>query len=378
MNQWHDMLVSRDSEALIPLLKENPNETIENLLATIDHSFPEQERIELLNWLATVSFTNELCETVIPFLEKALTHDETHSDTLFNLATVLNAFGEWELALHYAERIQPVDEEVQNLLTLLQRQKIDAYGVQNVDQDQVEYTGERIVINKKVKESIGHILEEHLKRYELACHFVKDKFVLDAACGTGYGSKMLAQAGARSVVGLDISYDSIKHAIPLYSDHNVSFVQGDIHQLPFEDETFDVVVSFETIEHIPDGSLWFKEASRVLKKGGLFIVSTPNRRNSAPGTYIEEAPKNPYHCFEYNIVEFLGEMVAHFDLIGFFGQTFINDHVRPEHLILRMMNHLDVHRMPKIYTHGLKHELVPMHMVKNAEPAYVVGIGRKR
>jgi 2-polyprenyl-3-methyl-5-hydroxy-6-metoxy-1,4-benzoquinol methylase len=117
----------------------------------------------------------------------------------------------------------------------------------------------------------------HLDRYKFASNFVNEKNVLDAACGTGYGSNLLYRAGnAKNVVGLDNEIAAVKYAQEKYSAKNVHFVNGSITKLPFADNSFDVVVSFETIEHVNEENELLSETWRMLRKNGTFILSTPN------------------------------------------------------------------------------------------------------
>lgn len=164
---------------------------------------------------------------------------------------------------------------------------------------ELEWTGERVVPTKTPYVTY----QEHVNRYVFASKFIKDKIVLDVACGTGYGSKYLLRKGARKVVGLDISIDAIKYAKEQYNINNegLSFVCGNAIDLPFPDNYFDVIVSFETIEHLKEYRKFLLECKRVLKDGGLFICSTPNKRVSSPHT---EKPKNPFHVKEFYPEEF--------------------------------------------------------------------------
>lgn len=159
------------------------------------------------------------------------------------------------------------------------------------------------------------VMQEHLDRYKFALDYVKGKKVLDCASGAGYGSYMLAQT-AYDVIGVDISQDAIDYAKNHYQAYNLEFFCHDACNLPFDDSTFDVITSFETLEHIKEYQCFIKECKRVLRPHGLLIISTPNRVVSA----ILKNEYNQYHLFEMNVVEFSESLFKEFSLIELFGQ----------------------------------------------------------
>ncbi|WP_153070309.1 class I SAM-dependent methyltransferase, partial [Escherichia coli] len=113
----------------------------------------------------------------------------------------------------------------------------------DVQTNDLEFTGERFM-----PEVAGQIAFEHLHRYHFASRFCQGKRVLDVACGEGYGSRILSNA-ASSVVGVDISAEAVAHAQGKYARGSLEFVEASAASLPLPDDSFDVVVSFETIEH---------------------------------------------------------------------------------------------------------------------------------
>ncbi|MEP6942306.1 MAG: methyltransferase domain-containing protein [Betaproteobacteria bacterium] len=135
------------------------------------------------------------------------------------------------------------------------------------------FTGERFIPT-----CAGEIAYEHWHRYAFAKGMVDGKRVLDAACGEGYGSALLAHTAA-SVVGVDIDAATIAHARTRYRDTRLSFVEGSCTALPLPDGAVDVVVSFETIEHLPeaDQPAMLAEFARVLAPDGVLVISSPNR-----------------------------------------------------------------------------------------------------
>jgi len=167
--------------------------------------------------------------------------------------------------------------------------------------------------------------EAHLARYRYACAFVRGKDVLDLACGTGYGSFMLAEAGARSVLGIDLSEEAISHAIAKYSAPSLRYTRGNAQALDsLPSSSIDIVVSFETIEHLPEPSKYALEVWRVLRDEGLYIVSTPDRRLSSPRYPLRRRPDNPWHLHEFTGPDFQAFLVgAGFEVVDVHGQAFV-------------------------------------------------------
>ena len=116
----------------------------------------------------------------------------------------------------------------------------------------------------------------HLARYEFAAPYCQDKAVLDGACGTGYGSGIVGGV-ARKVVGIDFSAEAIDYANRTYGGDHVSFQRSFVESTPFPDGTFDVVLSFETVEHTLCPESHMMEVVRLLKAdSGVAILSVPN------------------------------------------------------------------------------------------------------
>ena len=155
----------------------------------------------------------------------------------------------------------------------------------------LEATGERVIPELQREELV---FAEHVARYRFAAQLAAGKRILDAACGEGYGSVMLRDAGAESIVGLDIDRTVVEHA---RCRHGLEVVEGDVRELPFDDASFDLLVSFETIEHISEPWKAIAEFRRVLTDEGQLVISTPNRDE-----YLIE---NEYHSLELTPDEFL-------------------------------------------------------------------------
>ncbi len=145
---------------------------------------------------------------------------------------------------------------------------------------------------------------EHMVRYLFASRFVAGKTVLDVASGVGYGSDMLKAAGAAQVIGVDRSSDAVAYGATHHATSQPDYLLASAGELPLLDGQFDVVVSFETIEHVPDHHRFLTEVKRVLHPDGLFLVSTPNK-----GIYIEG---NPFHTKEFTFTEFEGLLDSFF------------------------------------------------------------------
>jgi SAM-dependent methyltransferase len=156
------------------------------------------------------------------------------------------------------------------------------------------FTGERLTTAVG-----GQVQIEHYHRYLFARSLVTGLDVVDVASGEGYGSALLAQV-ARTVVGVEWSGETARTAAVNFCRPNLYFTQGDARALPLADACADAVVSFETIEHFDRQSDFVKEVVRVLRPGGRFIVSTPDRDIYSPAN----TAANPYHVHELSGVEF--------------------------------------------------------------------------
>jgi O-antigen biosynthesis protein len=178
----------------------------------------------------------------------------------------------------------------------------------------MEFTGERYIGSL----SSAQISYEHRHRYLFASEFVRNKNVLDVASGEGYGTSLLAQT-AEKVIGVDISQDAILWSGKTYPAKNLSFIEGSCTKIPIEGEfVFDVVVSFETIEHINAGDqiLFLKEIKRLLKPDGILIISTPNKKIYSD----KDNYKNEFHLKEFYRDEFGKFLKKYFSKVFISGQ----------------------------------------------------------
>lgn len=177
----------------------------------------------------------------------------------------------------------------------------------------MEFTGERFVPSEQ-----GQIRLEHYHRYAMAKDIVRSKRVLDVACGEGFGTSLLADV-AYSATGVDISDEAIRHASTKYLKPNLVFQQGSAAALNFPDQSFDVVVSFETLEHLAEQDQMLAEIRRVLTVDGLLLISTPNRP-----IYSEESGEhNSFHVKELDFAELDALLKSHFQRTEYFGQRLV-------------------------------------------------------
>ena len=133
------------------------------------------------------------------------------------------------------------------------------------------FTGERYT--PEVRGAIGY---EHWHRYAAVAPLASGLRVLDAACGEGYGSYLIARTAAH-VTAVDIDAATVEHARARYRLANVQYVQGSVTALPLSDGSVDLVVSFETIEHLAEQREMLAEFRRVLAPSGALVLSSPNR-----------------------------------------------------------------------------------------------------
>ena len=149
-----------------------------------------------------------------------------------------------------------------------------------------EFTGERVIPGQVDAD----LLNEHMARYAFAARLSRRKQVLDAGCGSGYGSAELAR-GAAGVLGIDYSADAIEYARAAYALPNLRFEQADCAALPAADGSIDLVVAFEVIEHLENWRVFLREARRVLAPGGQEPLKKPWRAFSFMAREV---------CFEFS------------------------------------------------------------------------------
>lgn len=174
----------------------------------------------------------------------------------------------------------------------------------------IEFTGERFVPGVT-----GEMELEHIHRYLFAVNACRDKRVLDIASGEGFGSFILAQC-AQKVTGVDVDEEVVNNANNIYGSSHLKFLVGSCQKIPLADATVDVVVSFETLEHILEHDDFLKEIKRVLCPDGILIMSTPDTNIYSNGQPTE----NPYHLKELTLAEYESLIKIYFKNAHIFGQ----------------------------------------------------------
>lgn len=157
-----------------------------------------------------------------------------------------------------------------------------------------------------------------------AIPYITGKKVLDVGCGHGYGTAEMAKHAA-DMTGADYSQPTVEANNARYAKAfpNLRFVQNKVPPLNFADESFDVVTSFQFIEHLETRSEFIKEAHRVLKTGGTLLLSTPNVKRSLA--------RNPFHVHEYTFDEMkseIGRVFKSFELMGLAGNEKVEEYYR--------------------------------------------------
>lgn len=162
--------------------------------------------------------------------------------------------------------------------------------------------------------SYGNMLDQ--ERYISVINRVKGLNVLDCACGVGWGSYLIANANAKHVTALDLSSEAIESAKKYYSHQNIKYVNSDIYNIEFKNK-FDLITSFETIEHVEDPIKFLKFLYKYSHENTTLFLSTPN--GSLFKSYIK--PENPYHVNEYKkneLIDFFN--VSGWEVINYLGQ----------------------------------------------------------
>jgi len=181
----------------------------------------------------------------------------------------------------------------------------------DINQIDINNTGERILLDKESPLMIAR----HFCAYKFAKDSVQDKEVLDIGCGEGYGADYLANY-AKSVQGIDYDQGVIAYAKNKYKKNNLNFAVLDIKNLDSIGKQFDIVCSFQNIEHIKETDKLLNNICKLLTENGVFICSTCNMKDASPG---RSTPFNRFHVKEYLIDEFKWMLRQHFSQVDIFG-----------------------------------------------------------
>lgn len=162
-----------------------------------------------------------------------------------------------------------------------------------------EPTTERLIVENFQYDQESYLIYlMHVATYKYSLNYVAGKKVLDYGCGSGYGTALISDACAH-ITGIDISAEAIVHAKSHFSAENLSFLQIEQVEkapLPFPDASFDVVLSFQVIEHVADVPAYLQEIYRVLSPGGYVLIATPDRSSRL---FFFQKPWNMWHLREY-------------------------------------------------------------------------------
>lgn len=172
------------------------------------------------------------------------------------------------------------------------------------------------VIEPEDAQGIEEVFEyyRHLYPYDFVTRRVSpESSVLEVGCGTGYGAQFLSRS-IKNVTATDVSDKAVQYVRTRYP--SVTCVQAHGTSLPFESERFDVLVSFQVIEHVQDVDAYLAEAHRILRPGGRFFLTTPNRRLRL---LPFEKPWNSYHVREYRDSELGGLLQSFFQKVDLQG-----------------------------------------------------------
>lgn len=249
-------------------------------------------------------------------------------------------------------------------------------------------TGERLVYSKEIQ-TLSQT--QHIARYEFAAKLVRGARVLDVACGSGYGAEiLLKKGGANSVVGVDIDHQAVKFSSDTYRQRGLSFIVGSAEKLNFDDNAFDVVVSFETIEHLSDHHSYLEEVKRVLVDNGMYIMSTPDKSNYK---VYNLGAKNKFHISELSRIEITDLLNTYFNSVKFYGQVPFENRLwtlvskfKPVNIIVNILGISTLYTiyqkltflpgLSSFYNQVSAQVNVPISLLDNKEYVYILAVAR--
>lgn len=173
-------------------------------------------------------------------------------------------------------------------------------------------TSERHIINSEFQNEAEYYIHlVHIATYEFALKYVKGKRVLDYGSGSGYGSKILSSM-ADHVIGVDISKEAVDYANNKHTSNNLIFK----HVSEISNEKFDIITSFQVIEHVSNDFEYIKKLSSLLKTDGYILISTPDKKDRL-FNYIQN-PWNIYHLKEYSKISLNNLLIKYFNKVTIF------------------------------------------------------------
>ena len=176
-----------------------------------------------------------------------------------------------------------------------------------------EHTGERVC-----PDFPDENFRNHLRVYEFAVQFAPGRRVLDVGCGTGYGTAFFLRSGAAAAQGIDLSVEAIRYAKRKFGKTGATYDMMDAQAISFASGSFDMVFSSENLEHLPKPADCIAGIRRVLDKGGIFVLGTPN-----PEMDLDESGRleNPYHVKEFPFEELEAMLRPHFKTVVIFENS---------------------------------------------------------
>jgi ubiquinone/menaquinone biosynthesis C-methylase UbiE len=244
------------------------------------------------------------------------------------------------------------------------------------------YVTERMDLDKTNPNTRDFLYQEHIARYNFASQFVKGKNVLDIACGTAYGTVFLSDKNLKMVVGTDLSKEALNKAKEKLGNI-VNFLVSDATNVSFKEGAFDIVISFETIEHLMKYTDFISEIKRILKNEGLFIVSTPNKLAFSGK---DEMYLNKYHFKEFTLAEFRLLLGNYFSDVQLFGEGKMDTKyniLRDIRKVLMKKTRFDLLKFYKLGIDRIFYRLIKpanVYLLKNTEylePKYFIAVCKK-
>lgn len=189
----------------------------------------------------------------------------------------------------------------------------------------IAYTCERANFRKGNE----NLIQQSIKRYNFAKKYCVNKKVLDIASGEGYGSNIIADK-ANLVIAIDCDFETMKYSRNKYKKKNLYFICADCNNLPFRNACFDVITSFELIEHLSIPSKYLSEICRTILRNGIYIGSTPQ-------ILFKDLDKNPFHKHPYSKEEYKSVLLRYFSKVKILGEKDIRK-ISKIHLFLRRLD----------------------------------------